>query len=257
MGIGTRQGILWLAAWALVMAAPLRADSESDRRIENAARSTYNFRVVLADEVGVEVESGVVTLSGTVLDRHQKALAEDTVRSLPGVAEVRNHLDIAAPGRERSDGWLELKIRGNFLLNPDVSVTKTEVSVRDGVVTLSGTADSLVQKEAAETHARNVEGVRAVRNEIQLAPSRQQAAAAPAGTAGENDRDRALTERVRKALNTHEGTRSLNPQIVTRNREVIIRGTAPSDAERLLVSRIARAVEGVESVTNHMISASE
>lgn len=180
-------------AVTLALAAPLGlaadGDPELDRKIEEAARASYNFRVLLEKQVDVHSESGVVTLTGTVRDVEQKALAEQTVRSLPGVNQVENELAVATPGRERGDGWLELKIRGILLLRSNVSARNTDVAVRDGVVTLTGVADNATQRELTAAFARNVEGVKAVRNELRvregpqatLADSSRDAYAPPAG----------------------------------------------------------------------------
>lgn len=146
----------------------MRADADFDRRIENAAMSSHYFRAVLRDQVQVTAQDGVVTLSGTVLDLEQKAHAEETALALPGVVRVENNLSVTAPGRDRGDGWLELKIRGVLLLRPNVSVRGTHVDVQEGVVTLTGEVDSEAQRELAAVYARNIEGVKEVRNALRV-----------------------------------------------------------------------------------------
>ncbi len=139
-----------------------------DRQIEQAARESYHLRMLLQQGVEVQSEAGVVTLKGKVQDIEQKALAEEAVRALPGVVQVENELDIHLPGRERGDGWLELKIRGLLLLRSNVSTRQTHVSVEDGIVTLSGVAENAAQRDLIEALARNVEGVKDVRNELRV-----------------------------------------------------------------------------------------
>jgi len=65
--------LVCLAASALAPA--LRADLETDRRIENAASSSFNYRTVLQGHVKVDAKDGIATLTGTVPDDGQKALA--------------------------------------------------------------------------------------------------------------------------------------------------------------------------------------
>ena len=48
-----------------------------------------------ASEIVVEVQSGVVTLQGTVDSRQAKRLVEDVVESSPGVKEVQNQLRVS------------------------------------------------------------------------------------------------------------------------------------------------------------------
>lgn len=55
--------------------------------------------------------------------------------------------------------------------NPDVPLAKVGVSVSNGVITLSGYVNTLVEKLAAEKTAKLVYGVRAVANEIEVKPT--------------------------------------------------------------------------------------
>lgn len=239
----------------LVFSAVLRADSYLDRKIEDAARASYNFHVVLERRVTVTAENGVVTLSGTVLDRDQKALAEDTVRSLPGVTGIRNHLDVSEPGLSRSDGWIALKLRSILLLRRDMSGTAIDVTVRNGIVTLKGIVDSAAQKESTEVYARNVQGVRSVRNEIEIRESADAGRPADRQPVAERIDDGAITAQVMDALFRDDSTRALRPSVSTQNGEVLIRGVVRSVAEKQLVTERARGVRGVGAVTNEMIVA--
>src|SRR3954463_14155966 len=81
-----------VSALLLLAASPLAAfaSASDDRKIEDAATSSYNYKTVLADNVKVKSHDGVVTLTGTVQDKDDKALATDTVENLPGVVSVKN-----------------------------------------------------------------------------------------------------------------------------------------------------------------------
>jgi len=70
-----------------------------------------------------------------------------------------------------------------------VRATKTEVNVTDGVVTLSGEASSLAQKELTTEYAKDVEGVKDVKNEMTIAKS----PAKPDETIGEKIDDASIT----------------------------------------------------------------
>jgi len=241
-----------LFAFALLSPFALFADPDTDRKIESAAASSYNFRAVLEKQVTVKAEDGVVTLSGTVLDRDQKALAEETVRGLPGVTAVKNQLEVTSAGPERSDGWIALKIRSVLLLRSNVSATTTDVSVRDGNVTLAGTAESSAQKELTEEYARGVEGVKSVKNEIAVQAPGAEGQLAAERTLGEKIDDGSITAQVKYALLTHRPTSALKTNVDTKDGVVVIRGTATSEAEKELVSKLARSVRGVASVENNM-----
>ena len=243
------------ALLALLAMSPfsLLADSATDRKIEDAAAASYNFRTVLEKQVNVKAEDGVVTLTGTVLDREQKALAEDTVHSLPGVTAVNNKLEVSSPGPERSDGWIALKIRSVLLLRANVSATTTDVSVRDATVTLTGTADNIAQKELTEVYAREVDGVKSVKNNITVRePGSAGRVATNDRSLGEKIDDSSITAQVKYALLKHRSTSALKTSVDTKNGVVAIRGNATSEAEKDLVSQLAKSVRGVTSVENGM-----
>jgi osmotically-inducible protein OsmY len=237
----------------VVLPLALAADPATDRRIEETAASSYNFRTVLEKQVSVKAEAGVATLSGTVLDQEQRALAEETVRGLPGVREVKNQLEVASKGAERSDGWIALKIRSVLLLRSNVSATQTDVSVRDGHVILTGTAENPAQKELTETYAREVAGVKSVENKIALRPAgaAQQVASADRALEEKID-DTSITAQVKYALLTHPPTSALKTDVDTADGVVAISGNATSEAEKELVSKLAASVRGVAAVNNRM-----
>src|SRR2546430_15894966 len=145
-----------LSALLVLFVSPLAlfASSGIDRKIEDAAKASYNYRTVLEDNVKVKAHDGVVTLSGTVQDKDARALAEDTVENLPGVTSVKNNVTIKSSVTEHSDAWITLKIRGQLLVKGNVSATTTTVTSKDGVVTLAGTANNLAQKELTEDYAK-------------------------------------------------------------------------------------------------------
>jgi osmotically-inducible protein OsmY len=244
-----------LLAAALLVTTPLLllADSATDQKIEDAAAASYNFRTVLNNQVKVQAHDGVVTLTGTVLDRDQKALAENTVRGLPGVERVDNEIEVSSPGPERSDGWIALKIRSMLLLHANVSITNTNVAVHDGVVTLTGTAENEAQKELTEAYAKDVEGVKDVKNQIEVRPAGMAANdTAHGGTVGEKIDDASITAQVKYELLTHHSTSAMKTSVDTNNGAVVIHGIARSEAEKDLVSKLARGIKGVTSVDNQM-----
>jgi osmotically-inducible protein OsmY len=225
----------------------LLASPATDRKIESAAKASYNYRTVLEDQVHVKARDGVVTLSGTVQDRDDKALAQDTVENLPGVTRVKNEIVVKSSHPERSDAWMAWKIRGRLLVKSNVSATATTVAVQDGVVTLSGTADNVAQKELTEVYAQEIDGVKSVKNEIVIDNS------LPTGeTIGEKIDDASITTQVKYALLSHKSTSAIKTKVTTTDGVIVITGEARSDAEKSLVTKLAQDVRGVQSVSNNM-----
>jgi len=238
-----------LSALLVFIASPiaLLASSETDRKIEEAAKASYNYRTVLEDHVKVKAHDGVVTLSGTVQDKDDKALAEDTVENLPGVTSVKNEIAIKATYPEHSDSWIAFKIRSRLLVKGNVSATATTVAVQDGVVTLGGTADNLAQKELTEVYAKEIDWVKSVKNDIVV---KEKLAAGE--TIGEKIDDASITSQVKYALLSHKATRALSTKVTTNEGVIVITGEAGSDAEKSLVTKLAQDVRGVNSVNNKM-----
>jgi len=237
---------------ALLLAATLPVAmfaSSTDGKIEDAAKASYNFRTVLQDRVTVKSNDGVVTLTGTVQDRSDKALAEDTVENLPGVVSVDNQIAVKSDVPEHSDAWIAMKIRGELLVKANVSATATTVDVKDGVVTLSGNVQNRAQKDLTEVYAKDIENVKAVRNDLVVVPANS---GDTSSTVGEVIDDASITSQVKYALLSHRSTSAISTKVTTENSVVTISGVADSDAEKSLVTKLAQDTRGVKSVVNDM-----
>ena len=238
-----------LSALLILAVAPvaLFASSETDRKIEDAAKASYNYRTVLEDHVKVKANDGIVTLTGTVEDKDDKALAADTVENLPGVVAVKNEITVKPSNPEHSDAWIAFKIRSRLLVKGNVSAKDTVVVVKEGNVTLTGTADNLAQKDLTAVYAKEIEWVKSVQNDIVV-----KTPAAPSATIGEKIDDASITSQVKYALLTHKATSALKTKVTTNEGAIVITGEAASDAEKSLVTKLAQDVRGVKSVSNTM-----
>ena len=237
-----------ISALFLLLAGPvaLLASSSTDRKIEEAAKSSYNYRTVLEDNVKVKANDGIVTLTGTVQDKDDKELAADTVENLPGVTAVKNEIVVKSTYPEKSDAWMAFKIRSRLLVKGNVSASSTKVSVNDGNVILTGTADNAAQKELTAAYAKDIDGVKTVQNEIIVKDM------APGTTIGEKIDDASITSQVKYALLSHKSTSALKTKITTTDGVVRVTGDANTDAEKSLVTKLAQDVRGTKSVKNEM-----
>ena len=238
-----------LSVLLALIASPivLFASSATDSKIEDAAKASYNYRTVLEDHVKVKSRDGIVTLTGTVQDRDDKDLAQDTVENLPGVISVNNEIKVEPTYPEHSDAWMAFKIRSRLLVKGNVSATSTKVEVTAGVVTLSGTADSLAQKELTTAYAQDIDGVKSVTNNIVVTDK-----PAAIQTVGEKIDDASITSQVKYALLSHKSTSALKTKVTTNDGVITITGEASSDAEKSLVTKLAQDVRGVTKVNNSM-----
>src|SRR5437868_7655115 len=93
--VNTGKILIIATASAMLLGVSARASTETDDRIESAAKKSYVFKTYLKDDaIKTESASGVVTLTGTVAEASHKSLAQDTIEGLPGVKSVDNQLTI-------------------------------------------------------------------------------------------------------------------------------------------------------------------
>jgi len=232
-----------------ITSAPLRASS-TDSRIESSAAKSYVFKTVLKDDsITTESKNGIVTLTGTVADANHKSLAEDTVESLPGVKSVDNQLLVKGEQpAEHSDTWIGWKVKSALLFHRNVSATGTDVDVKDGIVTLTGQASSVAQKELTTEYAKDVDNVKEVNNEMTIAP----APAAPDATISDKIDDASITAQVKSSLLSHHSTSAIHTGVSTTDGAVTLTGIAKNEAEKSLVTKLATDINGVTSVINNM-----
>lgn len=233
----------------LVTSASLLA-SETDDRIESSAKKSYVFKTYLKDDsIKTASKDGVVILTGTVAEESHKSLAESTVAGLPGVKSVDNRLKVKGDGyAEHSDGWVTTKVKSALLFHRNVSAAKTEVHVKDGVVSLRGEASSEAQKELTTEYAKDVEGVKTVKNEMTVART----ATTPTETISEKIDDASITAQVKAVLLSHRSTSALKTKVSTTDGVVTVSGTAKNAAEKSLVTKLVSDINGVNSVVNLM-----
>jgi osmotically-inducible protein OsmY len=236
-----------VVAALLMLSMPVQA-SKMDNRIESSARKSYVFQTYLkADDIKVQSEDGAVTLTGTVSEESHKSLAQDTVADLPGVKSVDNMLEVkGTPPTEMSDAWITSKVKTMFLFHKNVSAM-TEVSTKDGIVTLQGKANSQAQKDLTTEYAKDVEGVKGVNNEMTGGKIAQKKR-----TTGQKIDDASITAQVKMTLLYHRSTSALNTSVKTKRGVVTLSGKAKSGAEMDLAAKFANDVNGVKSVNNRM-----
>jgi osmotically-inducible protein OsmY len=233
----------------LISSSPVRA-ADTDDRIESSAAKSYVFKTYLKDDsIKTESKDGVVTLTGTVAEDSHKSMAENTVASLPGVKSVDNQLKVSGEQpAEHSDTWIGMKVKTALLFHRNVSASGTTVYVKNGIVTLQGEASSLAQKELTTEYAKDVDNVKAVKNEMTIAKT----PAVPSETIGDKIDDASITAEVKSSLLSHHSTSALKTSVSTTDGVVTLSGIAKNDAEKSLVTKLVTDINGVTSVINNM-----
>ena len=236
-----------LSALFVMTATPLMlfASSATDRLIENAAKSSYNFRVVLGNSVTAQATDGVVTLTGNAPDNGQKALAEYTVGNLPGVIRVDNQIKVESEAAERSDDGIALKIHNLLILRAAINATAIKVNVSKGALMLTGSVDNMTQRGLAEDDLDDVEGVQSVNNGLSVKdPTANNRVMAEAID------DASLNAQIKYVLLSHRPTHALKTVVTVKGGVVKITGDASSGYEKDMVTYFTQSVRGVKSFTN-------
>jgi osmotically-inducible protein OsmY len=123
---------------------------------------------VHGEAIEVSAASGTVTLRGTVASLRMKRAGGRAAARVRGVTWVANELRVQIPDADRlGDEDLRGDVLEALMLDGSVPMT-VEAQARDGLVTLTGTAQWHYQREAAEFRTTDVPGVAGINNAIIL-----------------------------------------------------------------------------------------
>jgi len=95
------------------------------------------------------------------------AVATAALFTLPGCAVSRGQSTV---GEYIDDSTITTQVKARMVENKEVDAAAISVETLNGTVMLSGFAKSSLERNKAETLARNVKGVKSVKNEIAVRP---------------------------------------------------------------------------------------
>lgn len=237
----------------------------SSARQESRIGTTFELNRYLREyDIDVSVSGGEATLVGIVDEDITKDLAEEIALSVTGIDSVDNQIEIqpehikeASDSEKRSFGEtvddvsITAAVKSKLMWSRHIAGLKTEVSTADGVVTLSGTADSGEAKELANMLAENTHGVISVNNELAVLPDGGTPdAASENGSTAQTISDAWITTKVKSTFIMSSNVRSRDISVSTKDGIVSLSGTVLSDAERELAIALATNVRGVQSVNS-------
>ena len=142
--------------------------ARSDEEIKKAVKDAFVYDPrVFSFNPDVEVSGGVVTLSGGVDNVKAKHAAEQDARNTVGVYAVKNHIKVR-PVKPPADDKLAQNVIDALLRDTVVDSFQVDVKADNGTVTLNGTVDSYYEKSHAEDVAYRLNGVVAVKNNLDV-----------------------------------------------------------------------------------------
>jgi hyperosmotically inducible protein len=241
-------------------AAPIRDVLRSVKVNSQDAATTSKVKTALllskhvsAFDIKTTTNQGVVQLTGDVPTEETKRLAGAIAQDTSGVTGVQNDLTVnPAAGRNPAmanlgDRIADLEVKtivtDRLGQSPELKNKRFTVQVARGTVTLDGAVDSMAQKRAAEQIVTQVPGVQGLNSQLTVAD-------APATPEGADDR---LARRVEFELYSTKAVSLKTVQIRSQqDGTVVLSGSVPSRAEKLLAEKVAQGVEGVKRVVNNL-----
>ena len=120
------------------------------------------------NKIDVQVEDGIVVLSGTVSNLLAQEHTVQTVETLKGVRAIVNNISVdpVIP----SDQKLKKAVINALLIDPATDSYEVSVTAEAGVVTLKGQVESWQEKQLSEKVAKGVKGVKRVNNQLVWVP---------------------------------------------------------------------------------------
>jgi osmotically-inducible protein OsmY len=141
---------------------PYRPDEELHDAVHDAIYNYPRLRVEL-NGITIYAIDGVVWLRGYVSNDLNRRMVEDQLKNIPGLAELHN--DLIADSKLAADVSMALA------RDPVTVTSHIGVYPKFGEVHLRGRATSSEARQAAETVATRVPGVKAVINELIVDPN--------------------------------------------------------------------------------------
>lgn len=252
-------------ATALAQAA---SQEVTNARHESQISTTYALSPYLrAHEINVSVVDGKATLTGVVDGDVNKDLARQIALGVPGIDSVDNDIEVredyvrqdrqTKAGGERSfgevvdDASITAAVKSKLLWSTYSDGMDTKVETRNGVVTLTGTADSAEAKELADMLALDTRGVRSVDNKLTVARANGTAAnrSDEGSSTAQAISDTWITTKVKSTYLMSSNIHSGDISVETNDGVVTLSGKTQSGAENALAIELAQNIKGVKSVS--------
>ncbi len=209
-----------------------------DRDITRAVQQRLALEGAVREQrIVVTTQDGIVTLSGTVPRLSAKLAAGAAARMVRGVIGVFNEIEVEP--RPRLDSSIRVDVVTAITADPLADIRQIDVEVENGVVILTGTVGSPLERSTAEEIAQGVAGVAGVRNLLTFEPVAER----PDGDIAED-----IQYRLRADADVAAGLIT----VVVQQGEVTLAGSVRSAAERMRAEEQVWTVPGVRAVENNL-----
>ncbi len=143
----------------------ITADDIIKANIENETK--LNDAILEPEKIKIEVNNGVVTLSGTVSYFREKLMMQTIASWQDGVSDLIDRISVMSPSAAKSDANLTEIIID--LLNKNFPLEKNIMfDINNGSVNLYGTVNDLYAKNHIQEDIQRIIGVKNVVNEMKI-----------------------------------------------------------------------------------------
>ena len=212
---------------------------KTDLDIQKDVLDELNWELLLnANEIGVAVKDGVVTLTGTVDSYSKKMVAEKAVKKVIGVKAVAEEIEVRLTDRgKKTDTDIAAAILHELKWNSFVPDEKLKVKVEKGWVTLEGELEWNFQRRAARRAVENLEGVLGIINNIVIVPKLKPSE---------------VKNKISAAFHRSATIDADNIEIEADGNKVVLSGSVRSFAEKRDAEKAAWLAPGVSQVENNI-----
>jgi osmotically-inducible protein OsmY len=188
-------------------------------------------------EIGVQVDDGIVTLTGTVDTYVKKMAAERCAQKIMGVRAVANDLSVRTRATH-NDTDIAHAVANALEANSLLPLGAIDATVQNGKVTLKGQVNWEYQRRSAHDSVQYLSGVRDVNNLITLKQPKVSAVEVRSG--------------IEQALVRAAELDAAGIQVSSDDGHVTLRGTVRAWPEKRAADGAAWKSPGVTRVTNEI-----
>ena len=210
-----------------------------DKTLKQHVLQELEFDIsVDANLIGVIVEDGAVTLTGTTSNYLQHYAAVKAVKRIAGVRAVADNIQIVlSEVHRRDDSEIAKHISHVFEYNVAIPEDSVKAEVHRGHITLTGHIDSDKQRRNIEKQVAHVAGVTTIDNLIELQP-----------TLVADD----VQSQIDAALKRNAELESKHITVTVDGQKVILTGRVKSFYEREIAQLAAWRAKGVTKVVDNI-----